>query len=96
MENLNTNSTENYSQLETRILQAIPLMTPENQRILLQAVEAMVATTPKIDTEGELKDVRAILDVLLHFPEMTAEPDTQQVLAGICFDKIQAIMGAQP
>jgi len=43
MENLNTNSTVNYSEIESRILQAIPLMTRENQLILLRFAETMIS-----------------------------------------------------
>ena len=42
MANLNTTETENHSQIESRILQAIPLMTRENQLILVRFVEAMM------------------------------------------------------
>ncbi|QTR45390.1 hypothetical protein J9253_15460 [Thiothrix litoralis] len=42
MANLNTTETENYSQFESRILGAIPLMSPENQRTLARFAETMV------------------------------------------------------
>ncbi|WP_028487838.1 hypothetical protein [Thiothrix lacustris] len=92
MENLNTNQTVDYSQ--TRVIELMRSMSIENQRILLQAVEAMVATTPKTDVTGALQDVRAILDILLNADaEALTDGNTTRILAGIAYDKVLMIQG---
>ena len=64
MANINTSETENYSQLETRIIQAIPLMTPENQRILADFAMAMVGTQPEISPYARLTTQERIQELL--------------------------------
>jgi len=93
MKNSNTNSTVIYSETD-RVIEAVRLMSPENQRILADFAMGMISNTPKIDVKGALQDVRAILDVLLNVDaQILTDGNTTQILAGIAYDKVLMIQG---
>ena len=83
MENLNTNSIENYSQIESRIIQAIPLMTPENQRILADFAMAMVGTQPTVSQYTNLTAQERIQELL----SITSRMKSHSIILGQFFTR---------
>jgi hypothetical protein len=96
MGNLNT---------QERIIEAMLLMTPATRTALVELLNAIAGvnhaegvkpsvTVPQIDAMGALDDVSAIADALMNLNyEMLANPATPRILAGVIFDKIEAVKG---